>query len=225
MYLFQSFLHVCGSWRHYILKSFKTIPYFCSKNISEKRVEEEWRLICYKTAPAVLIPLCPVQTCLDRRGHKWSSHDPSACVFDTERTNPNPNPSLSTPQWVWRMLLFCPISRTWFSMCSSLSQASRPQGTHQGPSLDHSRWEGSIHGCAPVDPAPPKWLAVLLAAKGSLGRAHYPPTSKAEFGEVILLIFLPCLPLPCYRPLRWTWSLPATSLTESMLKEVVKLLH
>ena len=48
LYLFQSFLHVCGSCRHYILKSFKTITYFCSKNISEKRVERERELMAIK---------------------------------------------------------------------------------------------------------------------------------------------------------------------------------
>ena len=31
-----------------------------------------------------------------------------------------------------------------------------------------------------------------MAPKGPLVRAHYPPTSKAEFGEVTLLITLPC---------------------------------
>ena len=44
-----------------------------------------------KTAPAVLGPLCPVQTFLDLRGHKWSCPDSSAHVSATDRTSPNPS--------------------------------------------------------------------------------------------------------------------------------------
>ena len=48
-----------------------------------------------------------------------------------------PYPFFIPDSGVWRKLLFCPISRTWFSKCSSLYQASRLQGTQQGPCLNY----------------------------------------------------------------------------------------
>ena len=84
LYLYQPFLQVCGSCRHYVLKSAKTTTYFLSEK-SEKRIEGDggWSL---KITPAVLASFSPVQTCLDQREHKWSCHDPSAHVSATDRT-------------------------------------------------------------------------------------------------------------------------------------------
>ena len=131
MYLFQSFLHVCGSCRHYVLKSFKTITYFCSKNISEKRVEGERELMAVKQPQ--LSCTSPAWTREDRRGPVLTLLRMSVMLAGLTLT------------------LLCPLLSECgcccfagpvngcLSACSSLSRAFKPRRLSKDPAL-------TIHG-------------------------------------------------------------------------------